>query len=47
MTRTFKDLREMLAYIRHQDVEVRHKAVKAEDVMPKKSKKKGKKKEDE
>ena len=45
MTQVFKDYWEMVAHIRHQDVEIKHKAVKAEDVKPKK-KKASKKKED-
>lgn len=46
MTRTFKDFKEMLAHLRHKDVEVKHKAVKAEEVKPKKKKASKKKKED-
>lgn len=41
MIQVFKDNREMLAHIRHKDIEIKHKAVKAEEVKPKK---KGKKK---
>ena len=40
--RVFKDYFEMRAFIRHTTVEVKHKAVKVEEVKPKK--KKGKKK---
>lgn len=41
--RVFRDYKEMIAYLRHKDVEIKHKAVKTEDVKPKK---KAKKKED-
>lgn len=46
MVQVFKDYWEMVAHIRHQDVEIKHKAVKAEDVKPKKKKASKKKKED-
>lgn len=39
----YKNYYEMIAHKRHKDVEVKNKAVKVEDVKPKK---KGKKKED-
>lgn len=42
----YKDFREMLAHLRHKDVEVKNKAVKVEDVKPKKKKASKKKKED-
>lgn len=45
MVQTFKNFNEMLAHLRHKDVEVKHKAVKVEEVKPKK-KRKAKKKED-
>jgi hypothetical protein len=45
MVQTFKSFEEMLAHLRHKDVEVKHKAVKVEEVKPKK-KRKAKKKED-
>lgn len=40
----YRDFKEMLAHLRHKDVEVKHKAVKVEDVKPKK---KGKKKKED
>ena len=43
MTQEYRDFNEMLAHIRHKDVEVKHKAVKA-DTVKKTAKKK--KKED-
>ena len=43
--RVFKDYFEMLAYIRHKDIEVKHNAVRVEEVKPKKKKKAAKKKE--
>ena len=42
MIQVFKDNREMLAHIRHKDIEIKHKAVNVEDVKPKKKKKKEK-----
>ncbi len=45
MADKFGSFWEMLAHLRHKDVEVQHKAVKAEEVKPKK-KKTSKKKED-
>ncbi len=41
----FRDVNEMIAHLRHRDVEVKHKAVKVEEVKPKKKTSK-KKKED-
>ncbi len=41
--KTFKSLNEMMAYLRGKDVEVDHKAVKAEEVKPKKKPAKKKK----
>lgn len=46
MVQTFKNFNEMLAHLRHKDVEVKHKAVKVEEVKPKKKAKKKAKKED-
>ena len=40
MIQVFKDNREMLAHVRHKDVEIKHKAVKVEEVKKKKGKKK-------
>lgn len=40
MKRTFKDFKEMMAYLRHKAVEVHHKAVKVEEVKKGKPKKK-------
>lgn len=44
--RVFKDYKEMIAYLRHKDVEVKHPAVKVEELKKKKTKKKSSKKED-
>lgn len=41
--KTFKSFKEMMAYLRGKDVEVEHKAVKAEVVKPKKKPAKKKK----
>lgn len=40
MIRVFKDYKEMLAHIRHKEVEIKHKAVKADEIKPKKKRKK-------
>lgn len=40
MIQVFRDYKEMLAHIRHKDVEIKHKAVKVEEVKPKKKTKK-------
>lgn len=53
MVQVFKDYKEMIAHIRHKDVEIKHKAVKVEDIKPveeatpKKAKKTTKKKKKE
>ena len=39
MVQTFRDFNEMLAHLRHKDVEVKHKAVKVEKVKKKTKKK--------
>lgn len=44
--RVFRDYFEMLAHIRHKDKKIEHRAVKVEDVKPKKKASKKKKKED-
>lgn len=40
MIQVFRDYKEMLAHIRHKDVEIKHRAVKVEEVKPKKKTKK-------
>lgn len=46
MAQRFKNFKEMLAHLRHEDVEVKHKAVPVEEVKKKKKTPKKKKKED-
>lgn len=40
MIQVFKDYREMINHIRGNEVEIQHKAVKVEDIKPKKKSKK-------
>lgn len=45
--KVFKDYKEMIAYIRHKDVNIEHPAVKVEELEKKKAKKKASKKKED
>lgn len=46
MIRVFKDYKSMLAHLRGQEIEIKHKEVKVEDIVKEKKKKKKAKKEE-